>query len=253
VYAEHSWYRECSKLLCHHSKINARVLSNSLKFKKVRELTKDTLVLHPHETTVDHEIWEQNHEANQNFVNWYHHGLYGDKPDFKLVLFNCETWFQISGKVKCQNNRFTMLIHGMSKHDDIKVCVWCAVRVTRITGPFSPRQYIHTIGYTYFDNISFEHTYVLRGKGWLFPARERNYSHTNNSVLPRNGWWHHEEEGIVASVRSIWTRAISYYFGGTLRHKVYSNSPCNECNLKESTQNTVFSMLSAELRRKINE
>ena len=49
-------------------------------------------------------------------MNWYHHGLYGEKQDFKLVLFNCDTWFQISGYVNCQNNRFTMLIHDMSKH-----------------------------------------------------------------------------------------------------------------------------------------
>jgi hypothetical protein len=92
-------------------KQNCKVFEQKFAFKKVRERAKDTFVLHPHETTAEHE----HREENQDFVNWYHHGLYGDKPDFKRVRFNCETWFQISGYLKSQNNRFTMLLHDVKR------------------------------------------------------------------------------------------------------------------------------------------
>jgi hypothetical protein len=105
-------------------------------FQRVRARAEDTFVLYPYRITVGHEMYVTQSETEQNVVNWYQRGMHGGGAHFKLVLFNCETWFQVSGYANSQNNRFTILIHDMPIYDAIKVDVWCAMIATRIIGPF---------------------------------------------------------------------------------------------------------------------
>jgi hypothetical protein len=61
------------------------------------------------------------------------HGVHDEKNDSAFVLFRFKTWFELSGFLNSQNNRFPLLIHEVPLHD-VAVGVWCAISATTITG-----------------------------------------------------------------------------------------------------------------------
>jgi hypothetical protein len=95
------------------------------------------LVLCAHKTAVFHRLWDTDHEAGLNSVNWYFQGVYDGEIDHTLILFSGETWFQLIGCVSCQEGGFPRLIHKALLHN-VMPDVWHAVITTRTIGPFFP-------------------------------------------------------------------------------------------------------------------
>jgi hypothetical protein len=93
---------------------------------------------------MDNKLYNTDHEAGLNFMNWYLYTDHAEEIDPTLGLLSHKAGFHLGEYVSSQNNRFPVLIHEVLLHD-IMVGVWWAVRVTRITGfiPPPPRQ-IHT-------------------------------------------------------------------------------------------------------------
>lgn len=53
----------------------------------------------------------------ENFVHWHMKRMHGGWADTTVIPFNSETWFQLSGYVKSQNNRFPTITHKVPLHD----------------------------------------------------------------------------------------------------------------------------------------
>jgi hypothetical protein len=80
-------------------------------------------------------LFDTDHEAKLNILNWYLHGEHAGEVDPTLVLITIEAYFHHSGYMKSQNNSYwcPILNHEVPLHN-VTVVVWCAVGVSRIIG-----------------------------------------------------------------------------------------------------------------------
>ena len=70
TYAEYSCYRKGHVNPGNNLQINEKFLSNTFNSKTIRKDAKYTSMLHPFQATVVHKLYDTDHEARLNSVNW---------------------------------------------------------------------------------------------------------------------------------------------------------------------------------------
>jgi hypothetical protein len=78
-----------------------------------------------------------NCEKTIYFCTWLLQAIHDGALDPQLTFFIHKAWFQLSGYINTQNNRYWSSINPRQTSDtphDQKIGVWCAITVTQIAG-----------------------------------------------------------------------------------------------------------------------
>lgn len=214
----------------------------------------ELLKLRPYKIRAVQQLFPLDWEARSRYCRWFQESVANGILDPELLFFSDEAWFTLKGNVNSLNNIYwcsenPSVVPEVSSHDP-KVGVWCAVSARKVIGPVFFEETINSYRYVELILLPFFQELTKEEKLYGFFMQDSTMAHTADfsmAVLE-------EVFGERLITCGLWPprspdlNPCDYYLWGTLKDRVYVNSPHSLQELKENIQREIADVSSAELR-----